>query len=102
MTKEELINCCRYYNGTDERNFKDSDKNMLAFYEKIWVHETLDNYNFEDVIDDYNEVGLGSFQTNDGIPVTLKALLFNRYARTCYTTFDAVEPFKKFYKEYYN
>lgn len=48
----------------------------------------------------YTAVGLTCFSTHDGVPITLKALLFNRYARTHYSPYEAAESFKKFYNKY--
>lgn len=52
-------------------------------------------------LDEYVGCGLKDFQKGDRCPIELKALLFNRYARKCYSLADAVEPFKEFYQKYY-
>lgn len=107
MTKDELIKFCRYYKGEKDSPFDGGNKSMLWFYERIWVFDTLEAYEknadvFGDMLNEYVSVGLGSFQQADGVPVSLKAVLFNRYAKGCNSLQDSVEPFKKFYNEYYN
>jgi hypothetical protein len=53
-------------------------------------------------LDEYVAVGLSDFENADGVPITLKSLLFNRYAQGNMSSLaDCVEPFKKFYKQYY-
>lgn len=105
MGIEEVLKLCRYYRGEKENPFegKDPNKAMLWFYERSWVsaweHERSSE--FDEMISDYMRCGLASFETKDGIPVSLKALLFNRYGRTAQTLSAAVEPFKNFYKKYY-
>ncbi|MCM1035602.1 MAG: hypothetical protein NC038_07695 [Paludibacter sp.] len=103
--KSELLKQCRYYRGETENPYegKDPDKTMLWFYEMGWVSSwsrgRTDGYN--EMINDYVRVGLGRFEPMDGIPVSFKALLFNRYAKTAQSMEDAVEPFKRFFKKYY-
>ena len=77
-------------------------------YEKDWLMSMLRGYENKDkpsIIDsyltEYNLAGLSLFEMHDSVPVTLKALLFNRFAKTCYSMADAVKPFKEFYNEYY-
>lgn len=103
--KSELLKQCRYYRGEKENPFegKDPDKAMLWGYERGWVSDwargRTDGY--DEMINDYVRVGLGRFEPMDGIPVSLKALLFNRYAKMEQSLLDAVEPFKEFFREYY-
>ena len=102
MDKKDLVKFCRYYKGEDDCPFKEQNKSMLWFYERAWIFDMLrDSDNLSTSIDEYIRLGLGQFEQFDDIPLSLKALLFNRYARTCYSMAEAVEPFKKFYKEYY-
>ena len=104
MTREELIKQCRYYNGEEECPYKDQNKSMLWFYENCWVNEQTndDNIGFDaGRIYDYKELGLESFEAQDNIPISLKALLFDRFAKWCYSRKDAIEPFMHFYKKYY-
>ncbi len=102
-----MMKYCRYYHGEKEnpyeREGEDQNKAMLWFYECCWVAawKRGQTDGFNEMIGDYARVGLGRFEPMDGIPTTLKALLFNRYARTCQSMADAVEPFKEFFKKYY-
>lgn len=99
----ELLQFCRYYKGEDKCPFDDDpNKAMLWDYEQIWVIEhkrnksELSNYQ-EECMHDYISHGLADFQNKDGIPISLKALLFNRYELPDNDT----SPFKRFYKKYY-
>lgn len=106
MTEEELIHFCHYYKGEKENpyNGKDQNKAMLWEYEQGWIFDTVRGSDkmFASMIDEYASVGLAMFNIHDNTPVSLKALLFNRYARGCWSMADAVEPFKEFYNKYYN
>lgn len=111
MQINNLIDHCRYYKGEDNNPFdgKDPNKAMFWFYEKYWVdaknQSTKNNeagrYKknlISEYLTEYNNNGLANFSFNDNTPVTLKALLFNRYSH--FSMCDA-EGFKKFYlKEY--
>lgn len=102
MEKKDLLKLCRYYKGEDDCPFKEQNKSTLWFYERAWVFDTLNNSNsLSSAIEEYIRLGLGLFEQFDDIPLSLKALIFNRYARTSNSMTEAVEPFKKFYKEYY-
>ena len=109
MKREDLIKQCRYYKGEKENPFKgkDQNKSMLWFYESCWVIESEkmntseDMGVYSDIIDEYIRVGLLDFNEKDGIPVSLKALLFNRYAKYAYSISDAVSSFRDFYNKYY-
>lgn len=100
-----LLKSCRYYRGESSNPYegKDRDRAMLWFYEMCWVKNASlgRSPSSSDMLEEYTAVGLRDFCKNDGVPVSLKALLFNRYARTEYSLAVAVEPFKAFYKRYY-
>lgn len=104
MEKKDFLKYCRYYKGEKECPYKDTDpnKSMLWFYERSWL---IDIGNVAEdsntAISEYINSGLGLFEQFDGIPLSLKSYLFNRYAKTCNSLADAVEPFKVFYKKYY-
>lgn len=98
---EELLKFCRYYKGEEDCPFNDQDKAMLWFYERSWVLD-IENDRFENsLISDYIYVGLSDFATNDSTPLTLKALLFNRFSKGANSMVDAVEPFKDMYLKFY-
>lgn len=98
---EELLKFCRYYKGEGDSPFKDQNKSMLWFYERVWVLDMLNNRLEGSLISEYIYAGLGDFADNDGVPMSYKAYLFNRYAQGCNSMMDAVEPFKNFYTKYY-
>ena len=68
-------------------------------YEKKWLEVFL---NESDTLvayrDEYEKDGLPDFESEDGVPTTLKAVLYNHYLYWCEGTPDG---FKKFYKEQY-
>lgn len=103
MKKEELIKHCRYYKGEEECPYKTDEgrtnKGLLWFYEKKWVcdYEERESYYIE-YVQDYICHELGLFEETDGVPISLKALLFNRYDH--WTQGDP-EGFKEWYKREY-
>lgn len=103
--EKELTHNCHYYKGEQQNPFEGIDQNkaMLWFYESVWARETSQPNSdcYASIVDEYNFAGLTDFEQGDGVPLSLKALLFNRYCKGCYSMLDAVEPFKKFYREYY-
>lgn len=106
MKKKDYIKFCRYYKGEKENPYDGIDQNkmMLWFYEKCWIDFNLSDNGrstLADYIGDYSSAGLSLFEMQDDTPASLKALLFNRYAKTANSMIEAVEPFKKFYKQYY-
>lgn len=98
---DEFLKVCRYYKGEEDCPFNDQDRSMLWFYERSWVLD-MENDRFEkSLIGDYIYVGLSGFANNDNTPLTLKALLFNRFCKGVYSMADAVEPFKNMYLKFY-
>ena len=90
MKESDLLQYCRYYKGERENPYegKDQNKMMLWLYERTWVHDTMAVIARGDVnasesrnLDEYTAVGLAEFENADGVPITLKSLLFNRYAQ---------------------
>lgn len=100
---DDLISKCRYYNGENE------SENSFAYYEKFWIDLMLSDdaesakLNSEN-IRLYLSYDLLEYSEDDGIPLTLKALLFNRHMHwSCgYGKEIDVENFKKFYEDYKN
>ena len=100
MKESDLLQYCRYYKGERENPYegKDQNKMMLWLYERTWVHDTMAVIARGDV----NASESRNLDNADGVPITLKSLLFNRYAQgNMSSMMDCVEPFKKFYKRYY-
>ena len=101
-TSKDLLPFCRYYKGEKECP-KGINANFWE-YEKIWVElsenpkEESDGFKMiSDWLDDYMRANLTSFDNDDGVPVTLKALLFNRYTHWMQTN----DGFKEWYAETY-
>ena len=108
MNIEDVLTLCRYYRGEKKNPFRDDVAASLWDYERVWANEFLRSMNspgyepHAEMLSEYEAVGLSDFHSDDGVPVSLKALLFNRFAKTAYSLSSAVEPFKKFYDKYYN
>lgn len=98
---KELLKHCRYYRGEEACPFEDQNKKMLWSYERSWVLDSSQSHDFGELVDEYVGYGLGRFSSGDSIPVSYKALLFNRYCKGCFSVAAEIEPFKKFYKTYY-
>lgn len=79
---KEWIGYCKYYNGEEVNPFKPSPKFYVWTAEKEWVKEMG---SIEESISDemrrllsrYEREGYGAFELLDGIPKTLKAVLFS-------------------------
>ena len=99
MKREDAIKLCRYYHGERECPLKEQDSIMFWEYERIWVDNTVSaDLSFGDLLSDYLNAGLKDFEKFDDTPITLKALLFNRYEHWFY---GDREGFKKWYKKKY-
>ena len=101
MRRKDAIAFCRYYKGEQDCPYRDHDKEFCWFYEQAWVYDMTNNTSLAEYIGDFIGFGLGDFSNDDGVPLSLKALLFNRYAKSCHSMQSAVEPFMVFYKRYY-
>ena len=105
--KQELMEFCRFcrlYKGEKENPYKEEqNKACLWSYEPAWLLEFANPQSrlLMSYLSQYTAVGLTCFSTDDNVPITLKALLFNRYARTHYSDYEAAESFKRFYNKYY-
>ena len=102
--REKIMELCKYYKGEKENPYKEEqNKACLWSYERAWLLEFTKPQSrlLMSYLSQYTAVGLTCFSTDDNVPITLKALLFNRYARTQYSNYEAVESFKRFYNKYY-
>ncbi|MBN1180809.1 MAG: hypothetical protein JXB49_00880 [Bacteroidales bacterium] len=69
----------------------------IWYYEQMWVErEDLRDKNDMN-IRDYINIGLENFSKDDGVPISLKALLFNRYSHWTGGYGNDVEDFKEWY-----
>ena len=96
-----LITHCRYYKGEEEcpQIIIDNDCWSNWNYEKMWVEREDLRDEKSDRTEQYIEHGLKDFNTDDGTPFTLKALLYNRHSHWCggYGTENDVASFKEWY-----
>lgn len=98
MTEKDLLQFCRYYDGT-EREIQDRQIAALSAIEKMWIRFTLnEDEQLHRCLEDYRAFGMSEFEMFDDTPLSLKSLLFNRYnnERT------DIEGFKIWYKKFYS
>lgn len=90
--EEELLKYCKYF-GTDDGY----QRNTVAyFYEKKWV-----SLGGDFPTDSYKESGLSNFNSEDGVPISLKALLLDRFLSSNGFNMQTVELFKMWYLQFY-
>lgn len=79
--EEALLASCKYYKGEDANPFSgiDQDKSMFWEYEKLWVGLSLNDSSFSEELKQLDKAGLGDFGVHQPIPLSLVALLYNRY-----------------------
>ena len=104
MTREELILDCRYYNGEEEP--PENVNSLFWGYEEVWVKWMLEgDPHIEKHIKYYTEnYNLPVLLPDDGTPLGLKAILFNRYDHWigCYGQGSNYKnEFKEWYLEHY-
>lgn len=101
MEKKDYLPFCRYYKGEKENPYKSGNKALFWDYERVWIDKSVDEKDdtLGDMLDEYIAYGLGEFEQMDNTPVTLKALLFNRYSHWMGCNTDG---FKKWYKKEYH
>lgn len=98
---DALLKFCRYYHGENGCKSTDTDVQTLFNIEKMWGDKMCaENSDFGTLLDEYITSGLTSFRETDDMPVTLKALLFNRF--TQYNDRIDIDAFKTWYKKHYN
>ena len=104
---EELIKCCKYYGGENSNPYdlikpQDNNNSLLWFYDSCWVRFMRTNRTeISRLLEDYEHFGPKDFMCDDGVPQSLKALLFNRYAHWCGGWGNDAEGFMAWYaKEY--
>ena len=94
--RESMIAYCRYYRGEQENPHNGGDAAAFWGIEKAWVDKSLAQS--DDLVvcaDEYAAAGLTDFETGDGVPALLKAILYNRFV---YWTSGTPSDFKSFYK----
>ena len=80
MKKEDYIKQCKYFKGEEINPLEGTDKSMLWFYEQKWCEFAIEDPAYLDgCVEEYKRYELSDFSNKDNIPISLKALLFNRY-----------------------
>lgn len=104
-TDKILIAQCRYYKGEKENPYKKREDaepdGMLWYYESCWVRMMQEDKQMIDgQMQEYIYYGLKHFSEDDGVPMSIKSLLFNRYGH--WNVYDSdIENFKRWYKKTY-
>lgn len=100
MKPESLIIHCKYYDGGERCPFKNGTMPSTFWgIEKEWVKLSADSSDVLDSsLDEYVIYGLGDYCEGDGVPLTLKAFLANRFFYH-WGRIDIPE-FKNFYNTY--
>jgi len=96
-TKESLLKCCRYYHG--EELIPENKHSYLAEYEHHWINEQINGQPEYWRTLEYCNHRLKDFELGDKAPMSLKALLFNRWCH--WGGWANPEGFKEWYEEYY-
>ena len=104
LAREKLIKKCKYYKGGEMPPANmDEEKRNLWHYERVWVecstHEQDDM--LSSALFDYVNAGLKVFFKDDNVPMTMKAILYNRYQQHNDGCGD-INEFKKWYADNYS
>lgn len=102
-----LLKSCRFYRGESSNPYEGTDANkaMMWSYEQMWVKSAERGLSPADseTLEDYEAYGLKSFSSDDGVPLSLKAFLFNRFLHWQGGNGMEIDRdnFKQFYLRYY-
>ena len=104
MEREQIMDplkCCRYFNG---QVLPDNNDAIFADYEKRWLEWRVSSQDQDyeymvEVISEYMCYGLLRFNEFDKAPVSLKALLYNRFCHWDYSSNPDL--FKEWFHNYY-
>lgn len=106
---QECVKCCKFYKGEEKSPFESMcstdnsehyhECNMFWFYEKCWCG--MGEQERTEQVREYAAYGLSDFNKDDGTPISLKALLFNRYCHWCGGYGNDAEGFKAWYIKTY-
>lgn len=102
MKKEELLKYCRYYHGEKNNPYVGRDEEYLFIYEYAWVQMMMqdDDEVISTLIDDYIDAGLAHFSEQDNVPITLKAVMYNRFAQ--HNEMFTIKEYKDWYLQHYS
>ena len=95
LSEATLLKFCRYYKGPGTEN-----DNLMAEYEHRWIQDVLEhNVKATEYVEPSDLHELEIFNPGDGVPLTLKALLFNRWCH--WSSYATINQFKHWYLESY-
>ena len=96
--KEHLISLCKRYKGEEENP---DPMDSIWRYEQFWVEMSASEHNdFGFIVERFDAAGLHDFHAEDNTPITLKAILYNRFMQQA-EGMARVEDFKRWYDTYY-
>ncbi len=104
MKREDAISSCRYYKGEEKPPVKLNDVQANVWkIESYWVDMVTseDDEVFRTILNQYLSANLRLFCRTDNVPITLKALLYNRYLQYNEGMGNNNE-FKKWYEKNYS
>ena len=94
-----FVDYCRYYKGR-EMHSENPFVEMFLICESMWVHfNKTQNASMQEMLSEYLRNGLLEFEQYDNTPITLKAVLYNRFRQ--YYEQSTIDDFKRFYIERY-
>lgn len=104
MKKEDLLHHCRFYKGEKDIKSHDPDVQAFAKIEREWIDLTINAKDgqsdlLSESLNDYLLNGLREFEKYDDTPLSLKALLFNRFMK--YNERFDIDAFKEWYRDQY-
>ena len=97
-----LLQYTRYYRGEKECPESCPHSNIWS-YEKMWVEKEEERDENDGRVLEYKQDVLPLYNEDDGIPLTLKAMLYNRYSQWVggYSLESDVRGFVKFLHQHY-
>lgn len=99
-----LYQFTRFYKGPGSEPInQENNAQLLWEYERKWVENEEDRADDHPRVLEYQRDVLPLYNEDDGIPLSLKALLYNRYSHWsgAYALEDDVRGFKKFLEREY-
>lgn len=104
MNTNPLYTFTRYYKGPGtEPTDNGNTKTLIWEYEKLWAEDEGERSDDHPRMKEYVKDVLPLFDEDDGIPNSLKALLYNRYTHWVggYALADDVRKFREFLYSHY-
>ncbi len=104
--EDTLLAFCKYFKGEDECPLTPKvgdNSRALWFVEESWFREALSGGDapFAREVEEYDSVNAGDGLPDDGRPKTLRARIFNRFAKGSYSLAEDAKEFVEFYGLWY-